>query len=83
MIEKLFSSKARLEILKLFVFRPGERFYQRQIACFTHQPIRAIQREVVKLCAMGLVEAASEGNRLYYKVNRKCPILPDLKNIIL
>lgn len=82
MIEKLFSSKARVEVLKLLVFNPGESFYQRQIAQLTRQPIRAIQREVDKLCAIGLVEAESEGNRIYYKANIKCPILQDLKNII-
>lgn len=83
MIEKLFSSKARVEVLKLFVFHPQESFYQRQIALLTRQPIRAIQREVEKLCAIGLVEATSDGNRVYYRINKKCPIFTDLKNIIL
>ncbi len=83
MIEKLFSSRARVEVLKLFVFQPGESFYQRQIALLTRQPIRAVQREVEKLCAIGLVEALSDGNRVYYSINKKCPIFTDIKNIIL
>jgi predicted nucleotidyltransferase len=83
MIEKLFSSKARVEVLKLFVFHPDESFYQRQIAHLTGQPIRAIQRELDKFNALGLIETLPQGNRVYYRVNKQCPIYPDLKNIIL
>jgi len=56
MIDKLFSSKARVEILKLFLFNPQDSFYQRQISAITHQPIRGVQREVAKLESIGLIE---------------------------
>ena len=53
MLDELFSSKARIEILKLFIFNPKDRFYQRQISLETKQPIRAVQREVEKLEKIG------------------------------
>lgn len=82
MIDKLFSSKARVEILKLFLFNPEDSFYQRQISAITRQSIRGVQREVEKLHNLGLIEKTTQGNRVYYKVNRNCPIFEELKNIL-
>ena len=81
MLNKLFSSKTRVEILKLFLFNTNNSFYQRQISNLTAQSIRGVQREVDKLNRIGLIERSSQGNRIYYKVNKKCPIVEDLKNI--
>ncbi len=83
MLDKLFSSKARVEILKLFLFNPDDSFYQRQISMLTRQPIRGVQREVEKLQTLGLIEKSAQGNRLYYKVKRNCPIFEELKRILL
>jgi uncharacterized protein len=82
MIDKLFSSKAKVEILKLFLFNSKNNFYQRQIASLTKQPIRGIQRELEKLQKLGLIESSVQGNRIYYRANRNCPIFKDLKNIL-
>lgn len=83
MLEELFSSKARIEILKLFLFNPEKRYYQRQIASLSEQPIRGVQREIEKLKNIGLLDESIEGNRNYYKVNKNCPIYEDLKRIFL
>ncbi len=82
MLDKLFSSKARVEILKLFLFNPDDSFYQRQISMLTRQSIRGVQREVEKLQNLGLIEKSAQGNRLYYKVNRNCSIFEELKQIL-
>jgi uncharacterized protein len=81
MLEKLFSSKARVEILKLFLFNASERFYQNQIKTLSRQPIRAVQRETEKLSSMGLIEKSVEGNRTYYRINKGAPIIEELKSI--
>ncbi|MDP3012145.1 MAG: nucleotidyltransferase domain-containing protein [Candidatus Hydromicrobium sp.] len=81
MLNKLFSSKTRVEILKLFLFNTNNSFYQRQISNLTAQSIRGVQREVDKLNRIGLIERSIQGNRIYYKINKKCPIVEDLKNI--
>lgn len=82
MIYKLFSSKTRVEVLKLFLFNSQDSFYQRQISAITHQPIRGVQREVIKLESIGLIEKSIQGNRIYYKANKKCPIFEQLKIIL-
>jgi len=81
MLNKLFSSKTRVEILKLFLFNANNSFYQRQISNLTDQSIRCVQREVDKLNKIGIIERSIQGNRIYYEINKKCPILEDLKNI--
>lgn len=81
MIDKLFSSKARVEILRLFLFNPQSAYYQRQISILAHQSIRGVQREVEKLQKMGLIISSAQGNRIYYKANKDCPIFGELKRI--
>lgn len=82
MIDKLFSSKTRVEVLKLFLFNSQDSFYQRQISAITHQHIRGVQREVIKLESIGLISKSIQGNRIYYKANKKCPIFEQLKMIL-
>ena len=81
MIEKLISSKARVEILKLFLFNTQNSYYQNQISDLTNQPIRAVQRELERLVSIHLIERYSEGNRVYYRIDTECPILEELKSI--
>ncbi len=81
MLDKLFSSKTRVEILRLFLFNADNSFYQRQISSLANQPIRGVQREVEKLLKIGFLEKSIQGNRVYYKVNRNTPIFEDLKNL--
>jgi predicted nucleotidyltransferase len=83
MLNNLFSSKTRVEILKLFLFNANDSFYQRQVSNCTFQSIRGVQREVEKLNKIGIIESSVQGNRIYYKLNKECPIAQDLKNIFL
>ena len=82
-MQELFSSQARVAILKLLLLNGDDRFYLRQIASLTDQPVRAVQRELPKLERIGLLEHTVDGNRKYYQVNRDCPIFPELKSIFL
>lgn len=83
MLEELFSSKARIKVLKLFLFNPEKRYYQRQIASLSEQSIRGVQREIEKMKKIGLIVESIEGNRNYYQVNKNCPVYEDLKRIFL
>jgi DNA-binding transcriptional ArsR family regulator len=78
-LESLFSSTARVQVLDLFVRNPGSQFYQREIERETGQPIRAVQREVERLEEIDLLLRAPEGNRVYYRLNPEFPLLAELK----
>lgn len=83
MLSKLFTSKTRVDILKLFMFNPENRFYLRQIASMTGKALVGIQREVENLETIGILDKIHDGNRVYYKVRKDCPIYDELKSIVL
>jgi len=70
-------------ILELFLSRPSQRFYQREISQLTDLPIQAVQRELSRLSGIGLLHKVTEGNRLYYRVNKEYYIFRELKSIFL
>ena len=83
MLQEIFSSQARVAILGLFLLNPSDRFYMREVATRSGQPIRAVQRELGRLETVGLLSHTMDGNRKYYQVNKNCPIFPELKAIFL
>ena len=70
-------------MLEVLLLNPKDRFYQRQLSVRLGLPIMAIQRELRNLSEMGLLEVRTEGNRVYYSVHPRFPILPELTGIFL
>jgi len=58
MLGKLFGSKARVKILKLFLSQPNERFYIRQIARDLKLQLNSVRRELENLEQFGLLTSA-------------------------
>lgn len=77
-LESLFTSSARVEVLALFVMNPGRAFYQREIERETGQPIRAVQREVERFEAAGLLLRSAEGNRVLFRLSPDFPLAAEL-----
>jgi DNA-binding transcriptional ArsR family regulator len=77
-LESLFSSAARVEILSLFLSHPESQFYQREIERETGQAIRAVQREVKRLQEIDLLIRSEEGNRVFYRLNPDSGLLDEL-----
>jgi DNA-binding transcriptional ArsR family regulator len=82
MLEKLFSSKTRVELLRLFFSNPEGRLYVRQIARELGRDISGIKRELDNLEKVGLVASEKIGNLRYYAVNKGAAIYPEIKAII-
>lgn len=83
MLKILFSSETRVKILSLFIVNSGNRYYLREIIKLISAPLRAVQRELLKLESIGLLTKKNEGNRVYYQIDSTHFIFPDLKNLIL
>ena len=79
----LFASGTRPVVLRLFMLDPTRAYYQRQIEAATGIAIRAIQRELERLTAVGLLYRRVEGNRTYYRVDTQFPLFPELRNMVL
>jgi predicted nucleotidyltransferase len=83
MLEKLFSSKVRVELLTLFLTHPGERYYTRQLERLLGRSPRALQQELHRLESIGLLRSQAEANVKYYTADPDFPLYPELQRIIL
>lgn len=82
-VEALFTSQARVEILKLFFLRSSARHYLREIATLTEQPVQAVQRELARLERAGILQSQREGNRKYFLANRDSPVFSELRALLV
>lgn len=82
-LEALFTSQARVEILKLLFLGSSTRHYLREIAVLTGQPLRAVQRELARLESAGLIQSIREGNRKYFHANRESSVFSELRALLL
>lgn len=82
MLEKLFTSGIRANIMSLLFNSPEEKFYLREIARLVKKNPSGVRRELDKLQEMGLVTSEKEGNLKYFRVNKNSPPFPELKGLI-
>lgn len=83
MLRVLLGSEARVKVLALFMLNPASEYYLREISQRTGLPVRAVERTTKSLLEIGLLCREPRGNNVYFSVNRKFPILPELKAIFL
>ena len=78
----VFSSSARVAVIRVFMLDPLRAYYQRQIEMATGLPIRAVQRELDRFTSIGLLYRRVEGNRTYYQVDIQFPLFPELRSMM-
>jgi predicted nucleotidyltransferase len=83
MLEKLFTSKARVKILELLMFDPLSEFHLREIARRTRVSPPYVKKELDQLKKIGLVKDSAQGNLKLYRINKESPIIEDIKRIFL
>ena len=82
MLDKLFTSGIRADIMSLLFNSPEEKFYVREIARLVNKNPSGVKRELDNLNKMDLVTSEREGNLKYFKANRNSPLFPELKGLI-
>lgn len=82
MLEYFITSKAKRNLLKLFLTNSGKRFYIREISRLTGEPLNAVRRELGYLQKAGLLKSYREGNLAYFEVDREFPFYSELKKVI-
>ncbi len=83
MLEHLITSKAKRKLLVVFLTSPANRFYVRELARKTGEQVNAVRQALSKLEKAGLVQSERQGNLLYYKADKECPIYGEMKGIVL
>ena len=69
MIDALFGSKTRVQLLKLFLNNPGRAFYVREITRDIGEQINSVRRELANLVNIGIIRNDTVDNKLYYEVD--------------
>jgi len=82
MLEKLFTSGVRADIMSLLFNNPEEKFFVREIARLVNKNPAGVKRELDKLERMGLAISEKEGNLRYFSVNKESSLFPELKGLI-
>ncbi|MBU1160883.1 MAG: hypothetical protein ABII94_03400 [Patescibacteria group bacterium] len=95
MLNKFFGSNTRVQILKLFLLHPDQKYYLRQLARDLKLQINSVNRELKNLEKFGLLMRSSNNNdqngnskqknikRKYYKVNQEFVLFEEIKILII
>jgi predicted nucleotidyltransferase len=83
MLERLFTSRVRVRLLTLFVTRPAEAFYIRQIGRITGETYNNVRQELKNLAELGLIREERRANATYYQANVEHFLFPELKRLVL
>ena len=82
-LQDLIISRTRGKVLELFLTKPDEMYYVREITRKTKEEINAVRRELDRLLGVGLLKSEERGNRLYYSVNDRYVFFQELQQIIV
>jgi hypothetical protein len=94
MLDKLFGSKTRLKLLKLFVLHPGEKFYIRELARTLKGQLNSIRRELENLESFGLLKSflskgdsddksATKQEKKYYQADPDFVLFDEIKSLVV
>ena len=82
MLDTLFP-RTRQAILSAALLRPDKWWYLTDLAKHLGVSPSSLQRELASLVNGDLLTSRKDGNRVYYKVNRDCPIVEELQAIFV
>lgn len=80
-LDALFISKVRIKSLKYFIFHPDAPIHLRAAVRELKEEINAVRRELTRLDEIGLLTSEVRGNRKYFALNFKHPLLEELTGI--
>ncbi len=94
MLEKIFGSRTRVKLLKIFLTHPGEYFFVRELARQTEERLNSIRRELDNLVDFGLIRVEDKikmdlekenekQKKKFYTVNTDFVLYNEFKNLIL
>lgn len=81
-ITRIFKSKVRKEIFRIFFANPDKAYYLRELERILGVPVSMIQRELRNLERGGLFRRHKQGNLLYYSIDKNYPLFDEYRSII-
>ncbi|MFZ2202443.1 MAG: hypothetical protein WAV56_03520 [Microgenomates group bacterium] len=75
-------SRVRAKLIKIFLARPTEMYYVRELTRAAKEEINAVRRELARMEEKGMVKNEKRGNRLYYQFRDTYPFYGPLLEIV-
>jgi hypothetical protein len=83
LLKRLFTSQTRVKLLTIFLLNVEEEFYIRELTRRLDEQINSVRRELDNLKKIGLLRSRMKNRKKYYVVNKKFPLLTELRSIIV
>jgi predicted nucleotidyltransferase len=83
MLEKLFSSRVRAKVLATFFLAPGASFNAWSLSQKLSENYSAVWKELNRLESLDILNSEQTGNSKSYSINPSCPIISELRSIVL
>lgn len=83
MLATLLSSRVRAKLLSAIFLSPGEPHNTNKLAKQLGEHYSAVWKELVKLEQIGILTSQLRGNTKEYQINTHCPIMEELRSIVL
>jgi predicted nucleotidyltransferase len=81
-LKDLFVSKVRVKLIQIFLNKPQEMFYVRQLVRLSEEEINAVRRELARLEVRGMVKSEPRAYRLYYFFQKQYPYYQELISLV-
>ena len=81
-IAKIFNSKTRKALFRLYFTNPESNYYLRELERLLGIPVSMIQKELLRLEKDGVFVSSKKGNLTYFSLNRSYPLFDELKSIV-
>ena len=76
-------SKGRQRVLGVLFGNPGRSFYANEVIALAGSGTGAVQRELIRLAATGLVTVTRVGKQKHYQANAAAPVFEELRGLVL
>ncbi|QQR55142.1 winged helix-turn-helix transcriptional regulator [Candidatus Peregrinibacteria bacterium] len=83
MLKHLFTSKARVKLLTIFLLKPDEEYFVRELTRELDEQINSVRRELDNLKKMGLLKSRAKNRHKFYSVNKDFVLFNELRRIII
>lgn len=83
MLKQLFSSNARVKLLKTFLLNPDEEFFIRELTRKLDEQINSIRRELDNLKKIGLLKSRVRNRKKYYYINKEFLVFRELRDMFV
>ncbi|MFH0838485.1 MAG: hypothetical protein V1880_04445 [Patescibacteria group bacterium] len=83
MLKQLFSSNARVKLLRTFLLNPDEEFFIRELTRKLSEQINSVRRELDNLKKIGLLKSRVRNRKKYYYINKSFLIFGELRDMFV